>query len=162
VQHGNQREGPNGYPQDKSDAEGNFVLLAVDKGSLLRARKGRSTTIAPVTTRGGPEEVTLVLHHNAFSTVAVHVQQEDGKPIGGVMVNLMIGPKEWYVYPIDERRTGADGICIFKSIDPDGFYKFGVKAKGYGTGGGDKINLEPGKRVEVGPVILKRADSFVA
>jgi hypothetical protein len=82
-------EFPPGNVEAVTDAAGHFSLPVVDSGSRLRARKGKWSTIKPVTP--GAQELTITLVENAQAAIRIVVHQPDGAPLAGANVELSDG-----------------------------------------------------------------------
>jgi protocatechuate 3,4-dioxygenase beta subunit len=153
---------PPGYSLTFSDAEGNFTLPGIDPGTTLRARRGRWTTVQPVTAAAGARNLAITLRNDAAISIRAHIADADGKPIASAKVELTSSrPKRpGYIYH-DEKSTAPDGTCLFKSVNPDMEYRLVVEAKGFGPTDA-KLTLEPGKLIDAPVIKLVRADSFIS
>jgi hypothetical protein len=150
-------EFPPGNVEAVTDAAGHFSLPVVDSGSRLRARKGKWSTIKPVTP--GAQELTITLVENAQAAIRIVVHQPDGAPLAGANVELSDGQQGGIIF--DQRKTGPDGSCIFRRVDPDMTYQVYVYASGFANTQ-VKVSIQPGKQVDAPPIVLAKADSFVA
>jgi hypothetical protein len=139
-----------------SDAAGNFSLPATDPGVRLRARRGRLTTTRSVVV--SDKNLSLVLERDAMASIRVLLQQPDGKPVAAARVGVTdtLGNEDF-----DERMTAADGTCLIKNLSPDLTYRINVSSAGFGFAE-KNVQVQPGKLTEVSPIVLARADSFVA
>jgi hypothetical protein len=149
-------DSPPGNMATVTDATGSFILPVADPSSLLRARKGRWTTLAPVAPVG---QVNLVLHENGEATLRVTVKQADQSPLAGANVRLMDAKRGRGSY--DERTTNADGICTFNRLAPDMSYSIHVSADGFGTSDAS-APITPGQQTDLPPIFLTKADSFIS
>lgn len=154
-------EGAEGIARATTDSAGNFTIPAVPNGMFIRARKGRWTTVQPVVVGANRDNVNLVLHPNAQSTIRIQLKEQDGKPAGRVKVQLMAGTSSKEAINYVDEKYSVDGVCQFKSLAPDVVYGLRVISDAYGSSRVETLNVEPGKTTEVSPIMLVKADSFV-
>lgn len=156
-------EGPEGALRATTDSTGSFNIPAVEGTSLLRARKGRLTTIEPTQVGTNRSDIKLVLYSGAQTSIRMRVVDQDGKPVTGIEVGLLGGSSSERPNAIvDDQRKTVNGEYIFKSVAPDLYYLTQAFGKGYSTTMGNPFRIEAGKINEPPPIVVYRADSFVA
>lgn len=142
-----------------TDDQGEFEFAAVPRGSTLRAVKGKTGTLEPVTVNGA-EDITLIVEEDYLTNIAGVVTDLEGKPIAGAKVSLtrMHGS---FGIGTEPRPTDANGRYSFDDLPVDGRYSVSAYGKGYGEAQAN-VRLRLGPVNEAPALKLARADSFVA
>ena len=143
-----------------SDTQGHFAFSnpGLPAAARLYARKGALATATGTASTG---EVTLRLTADAVTNFQGRVTGTDGKPIAGAKVLLIRWQPKMGAY-VGTTKTDAAGHYSFRSAYADFGYTTSVEAAGYGSNGSDRIQGVAGKTLTVPPLVVPRANHFVA
>lgn len=141
----------------KTDKEGQFSFQAMSLPVVLRATDGQSVNSKLVKlAKAGTVQITL---DQTGGQVTGKVIDEKGQPVKGAIVKCLEWNEGSGMY-IAEITTGEDGGYAISGLFPDLQYSIVAYARGYGPQ--DVQRMKVAQRVELPPLKLPVADSFVA
>jgi uncharacterized GH25 family protein len=160
-------EGPRGpgfeeARSTRASESGRFRFAAVAPGTRIRARHNGMETTEAIEVKGGEADLTLQLRDNPQASLRVVVKDEEGKPVPGAKVQLIVLSAATGLTFTDPRWvTDAGGEYVFQKLSTDRRYSLWVEADGFGVGQAKVKPLKPGEKSVADPIVLVRSNHLI-
>jgi 5-hydroxyisourate hydrolase-like protein (transthyretin family) len=130
-------------------------------GAELRVRAGDLATRTAVKVMPDSRDIVVHLEKNVLASVAGRVVDQDGKPISGVEIQMIIMNGRFGT----ERPVGVsdeNGRYQVDNLFADSKCAVVVQADGFGRDTTQQLKLKPGEVLKVKDLVLKKRDTFIA